>query len=219
MKRFIATFIIIFFSCNVNADDYFGEYSGRIVAEWLNEGREMRLTEDFGYTDPNGLIWLAPSGSVIDGASIPKFFWSSIGSPFTDKYREASVIHDVACQEKKRTWEVVHLSFYYAMRASGVSQTKAKIMYSAVYHFGPRWGIKKVVGSYPEVKKVEKCDKTFFGKFNCKVEEKIVYHNQTVFIEPPQYSMSEEEFFNLATEIEEAEKSGAGVSLKEIQSR
>jgi hypothetical protein len=31
------------------------------------------------------------------------------------------------------------LTFYNAMRARGVSDTLAKIMYAAVYHFGPRW--------------------------------------------------------------------------------
>jgi hypothetical protein len=29
--------------------------------------------------------------------------------------------------------------FYYAMRAGGVSEARAALMYAAVYKFGPRW--------------------------------------------------------------------------------
>ena len=52
----------------------------------------------------------------------------------------ASVIHDVACDEKKRPWKEVHKVFHYAMLASGVSPDRANLMYNAVYDFGPRWG-------------------------------------------------------------------------------
>jgi uncharacterized protein DUF1353 len=118
----------------------FGKYIGRVVAQWDDSGREMVLTEPFGYLDPEGNKWDAPAGSKIDGASIPKFAWSFIGGPFEGKYRNASVIHDVACDEKQRPWDKVHETFYYAMRASGVDDGLASTMYGAVYYFGPRWG-------------------------------------------------------------------------------
>ncbi len=122
---------------------YFGRYTGSVEAVWL-PGRKMRLLKEIEYTDPNDLVWIAPKGAEIDGASIPKFLWSIIGGPFSDNYRQASVIHDVYCESKIRTWEVTHLAFYYAMRASGVDDTQAKIMYAGVYFFGPRWSIRKV---------------------------------------------------------------------------
>src|SRR5687768_12025993 len=102
----------------------FGDFVGKIVAEWLDNGREMRLLEDFAYIDPAGRRWEAPKGSVIDGASIPRFAWSFIGGPFEGAYRNASVIHDVACVERKLAWQDVHLAFYTAMRAANVSQAK-----------------------------------------------------------------------------------------------
>lgn len=117
----------------------YGNFNGSVVAKWLNDGRAMQLVEPFAYFDPDNLIWLAPSGSVVDGASIPEFAWSLIGGPFEGKYRNASVIHDVACVEKRRSWQSVHKAFYTAMLASGVDKTLAKIMFGAVYHFGPRW--------------------------------------------------------------------------------
>ena len=99
----------------------------------------MRLLEDTHYIGPDGRDWLAPKGSDIDGASIPQAFWCTIGGPFEDSYRDASVFHDVACDQKCARWEDVHYMFYTAMRCSGVSEQKAKVMYAAVYRFGPRW--------------------------------------------------------------------------------
>lgn len=116
----------------------YGSYSGRVQAEWITKG-QMRLLNDFSYTDPEGIKWLASKGSVVNGASIPSSLWGFIGSPFSGEYRDASVIHDVACVERKRSWEMVHKAFYNGMKASGVSSTLAKIMYAAVYNFGPRW--------------------------------------------------------------------------------
>lgn len=117
-----------------------GRFVGKVVTEWLDEdGRKMKLIEPFLYIDPDGSEWNAPVGWVIDGASIPKVAWSVIGGPFEGKYRNASVIHDVACDQKTRPWMDVHRAFYTAMLTGGVDTIKAKIMYAAVYHWGPRW--------------------------------------------------------------------------------
>jgi hypothetical protein len=101
----------------------------------------MKLLNEVRYTDPNGIVWIAPSGWVVDGASIPQVFWSFIGGPFEGKYRYASVLHDVACDQKSRGWTDADLMFYNAMRCSGVPRAKAKTMYLAVYHFGPHWNL------------------------------------------------------------------------------
>lgn len=133
--------IFLLYSFETNSEEYFGKYHGKVQTEWMEEGRQMKLLSDFSFEDPNGLVWTAEKGSLVDGATIPKFLWSIVGSPFAGKYRSASIIHDIACDTKVRTWELVHLAFYYAMRASGVGSLKAKIMYAAVYHFGPRWSM------------------------------------------------------------------------------
>jgi hypothetical protein len=114
--------------------------SGVVEARWLDDGRKMQLTIDYSYTDPEGLSWRAPKDSVVDGASIPRLAWSAIGGPFEGKYRKASVVHDVACDKKDRRWQAVHSMFYKAMICGGVDEVKAKVMYQAVYHCGPRWG-------------------------------------------------------------------------------
>lgn len=116
-----------------------GKYSGPIRTEWEHGNRKMKLLEDVHFVDGNGKDWLAPKDAEIDGASIPKPFWSVIGGPFDDLYRDASVFHDVACDQRRAPWEEVHCMFYQAMRASGVPEQKAKTMYAAVYRFGPHW--------------------------------------------------------------------------------
>jgi hypothetical protein len=80
-----------------------------------------------------------PAGAEIDGASIPKVFWSIVGGPYTGLYRNASVIHDYYCDVRTRPWKEVHRMFYDAMLASGVDKMKAKLMYLAVRFGGPRW--------------------------------------------------------------------------------
>lgn len=118
----------------------FGRFEGRVVASWDGAGREMTLLEPFHYVDQHGARWTAENGSKIDGASIPKAFWSIIGGPFEGRYRNASVVHDIYCDQRTKSWKDVHRMFYEACRCGGVSATKAKLMYYAVYHFGPRWG-------------------------------------------------------------------------------
>ena len=107
----------------------------------LNDGtRRVKLLEELIYIDPRGKRWIAPKGSVVDGASIPKVFQKVIGTPYGGEYTLASVIHDVACMEQKEPWEEVHRAFYDAMLASGVEKHKASIMYLAVYEGATRWG-------------------------------------------------------------------------------
>ena len=117
-----------------------GSYpDGNVKAEWLPDGRTMKLLETFRYIDANGVTWTAPKDAVVDGASIPQEFWTFIGGPFEGKYRNASVCHDVACDERKHSWQDVHHMFYNAMRCSGVEDAEAKTMFWAVWNFGPKW--------------------------------------------------------------------------------
>jgi hypothetical protein len=99
----------------------------------------MELVDKFGFRDETGLDWMVPKGTRVDGASIPQALWSIVGSPFTGKYRDASVIHDYYCDARLRPWRDVHRVFYEAMIVSRVSDARAKVMYAAVYFAGPRW--------------------------------------------------------------------------------
>ena len=116
-----------------------GYYSGAPVTRWEPDGRTMTLLSELRYNDPQGHIWIAPAGSVVDGASIPRSLWSIMGGPFEGKYRNASVLHDVAYEQHNRPWQECDRMFYNAMRCSGVSGVEARTMYYALYKFGRHW--------------------------------------------------------------------------------
>lgn len=120
-----------------------GHFVGSPQTEWLDD-RDMRLLQDFGYVDPYGVFWNAPRGSVINGASIPRLFWTWIGSPFTGRYRNASIIHDVACENQAKSSAEVHKMFFDACLAGGVPEKDARQLYFAVVMYGPRWELKSV---------------------------------------------------------------------------
>lgn len=166
-----------------------GRYIGTVQAQWDDGGRTMTLLQPFEYEDPKGNRWVAPKGSVIDGASIPRFAWSFIGGPFEGLYRNASVIHDVACVQRTKPWNLVHETFYLGMLTSGVDATKAKVMYAAVYHFGPRWVTRNADG-------------TISGASDT----------------PPPQTLSRADFDVLKAEIESRDKRGQDISLREIRS-
>ena len=135
----VVALLCLVFPVNAQEAGPHGLFRGEVVTRWLDEPRRMQLVEDFAYVAPDELVWDAPAGWIIDGASIPRFAWSIVGGPYEGNYRRASVIHDVACDRKERPWKLVHRAFYTAMLAAGVDAMKAKLMYAAVYFGGPRW--------------------------------------------------------------------------------
>ena len=116
-----------------------GHYSGYVEARWENDGRGMTLLSELRYTDPSGAIWIAPAGAQVDGASIPRSLWTLMGGPFEGKYRNASVLHDVAYDQKNRPHDVCDQMFYNAMRCSGVGAVEAGTMYYSLRKFGHHW--------------------------------------------------------------------------------
>lgn len=120
----------------------FGAYEGLPPqAELLDDGRMMRLLSPLAYVSEPGERWPVTAGVVVDGASIPRAFWSLIGGPFEGLYRNASIVHDRYCDLRIRPWKPTHRMFHDAMRCRGVGKAKAKLMYYAVYRFGPRWSL------------------------------------------------------------------------------
>ena|SRR6266446_10472325 len=116
-----------------------GYYTGAPVTRWNPDGRSMTLLNELRYTDPRGEVWIAPAGAVVDGASIPRSLWSFMGGPFEGRYRNASVLHDVAYDQHDRPWQDCDRMFYNAMRCSGVGPVEAKTMYYTLYRFGRHW--------------------------------------------------------------------------------
>lgn len=124
--------------------DVFGKFIGSLKLEALDDGRRMKLLDQYEFLDPDQVSWEVPAGAIVDGASIPRPLWSLIGGPWDQGYRNASVIHDFYCSVRTEEWQSVHLVFYRGMRAKGVAPWKAKVMYGAVYFAGPRWTLMDV---------------------------------------------------------------------------
>jgi hypothetical protein len=134
-------------ACDSSKD--WGNCRTNIQAEFLPDGERIKLLAEASYVDQNGKVWIAPKGWVVDGASIPRAFWTVIGSPLTGKYRYASVFHDVVCDTHSASWEEAARMFYDAMRCCKVEDRTAKIMFAAVYHFGPHWPLPTSGGTPP----------------------------------------------------------------------
>jgi hypothetical protein len=139
MPARLALLWVLLSSPQAVAQNAYGSFPDPLDLRLSSNGRDAKLLAPFAYIDADGKRWEVPAGTTVDGASIPWPLWSIIGSPWTGRYREASVVHDYYCETKKAPWKVVHRRFYTAMLANGVDEIQAKIMYAAVYRFGPRW--------------------------------------------------------------------------------
>src|SRR4051812_41109463 len=103
------------------------------------------LLGDFKYIDRKHVDWTAQKGDHIDGASIPKLFWSwLVGTPEIGPYFDASVIHDSYCYRKQhdlpgkeREWSAILLMFYEGMKCRGTGEFEAQTKYWAVLKGGP----------------------------------------------------------------------------------
>lgn len=119
-----------------------GEWIGKPVqTEWPDELRnKVKTLTELRYIDDDGRLWLAPAGTITDGASIPRPFWITVGHPLQPDTIEAAIIHDVYCQNKSRSYKLVHKVFGQMLKDSpGVGFWKRLRMTFAVKRFGPRW--------------------------------------------------------------------------------
>lgn len=112
-----------------------GEFSGNPKTMWLadrGDDRDMQVIEDFWFLDQSGRRWDVPAGTVINGASIPRTLWSSVGSPYTGNYRRAALVHDAAVGREGVLRADADAMFYFACLAGGCSQLQAKMLYAGV---------------------------------------------------------------------------------------
>ena len=110
-----------------------------LIVKFLLGRREIELLKPFRYYGAPRLI-TAPAGFICDGASIPRWAWTTIGGPFTGKYREAAVIHDWLYRSGLVTRKEADKIFEEAMEILGVSLWRRKVMHRAVrIGAGKKW--------------------------------------------------------------------------------
>lgn len=132
-------------------DNKWGDFSGELKLEKLRSGNSFLLKVPLKFTDRRGVIWQVPTGFVFEGTSIPRPFWSIIGTPFREKYVRALILHEHYSSTMLRDWRETHRMLYEALRASNVNELEAKTFYASVYSFGPRWN-QPDPKSYAEIK-------------------------------------------------------------------
>lgn len=107
------------------------------------------VDESLTFHDPSGIKWVAPKGTLTDGASVPRLALPVTNGQWDPAFLKAAVLHDAYCQSenetrtpkqyRKKPWRDVDKMFYHAMIAGGTPELTAKIMFAAVWLGGPRW--------------------------------------------------------------------------------
>jgi hypothetical protein len=106
-----------------------------LVVQDANGIRNWVLVQPFGYRSSEGDRIHVPRGTVWNGASIPRFFWRVVGSPFVGRHRRPSVIHDCLWERAKKgrcLFSFANWVFWDALRSEGVGPIKAWLMWAAV---------------------------------------------------------------------------------------
>ena len=108
---------------------------GIFRGKWAVEGYGaylVKTTAELVYITTERIINVVEEGFITDGASIPRAFWTFIGSPFTGLYRKPALIHDHFYATQKVTRKYADKLFLDAMKDEGVSWWKRHTMYRAV---------------------------------------------------------------------------------------
>ena len=129
---------------------FFGPYllTNRPVKVAQRKADFYPLARRLGFVDSSNSRWVAPSGTLTDGASIPPIFIAVIGNPRSKEFSNAAALHDAYCgignedlaEYHSRDWREVHRMFHDGLRVGGTDEIRAKIMFAAVWLGGPRWG-------------------------------------------------------------------------------
>lgn len=120
-------------------------FTGRIVTEWVDGSEfvaQMRLVEDFSFSQASGKEWLVPAGSRIDGRSMSPLFVRLSGAPFDGGFRKSAAVYDYATKDMSQPWNEAQRMFFEASIDEGVPPIEAKVMYLLLYTTGPRWAIR-----------------------------------------------------------------------------
>lgn len=82
-----------------------------------------------------------PAGYETDGASIPRWAWSIVGTPGDSQFRIPSLVHDWLCDDaaSQKQWRlraVADAVFWYLLGGFGVSMPLRLLMFTAVFTWG-----------------------------------------------------------------------------------
>jgi len=105
-------------------------FNGTVELRRLNK-REWELLTDITYTNSDISV-TAKAGLITDGASVPKYLWGIVGSPFTGRYTRPALIHDALYASERLLRKDCDNLFLEMMEAENVAWLKRYSMYLAV---------------------------------------------------------------------------------------
>lgn len=125
------------------AQEDFGRFEGDPVGRRFSDGPCVffELGAPFTFHAPAALDWTVPADRVVNGADIPPIFFGLVGRPYDPDVFPASVVHDHYVVTRERTSAETHEAFWLALRAKGVSATRARAMFWAVVFSNPDWDV------------------------------------------------------------------------------
>lgn len=107
----------------------------QIVAHKANGHPIFKLLVGIKFFCPNGYIIYIPAGFLFDGASIPKFAWSIVGTP-GGRYLFAALIHDWLYMSRAFKRKDADKLFLRIMERLEIGCFGRHVMYNAVRAFG-----------------------------------------------------------------------------------
>lgn len=84
------------------------------AGETEKNGKTYRLLEPFCYNGRN-MIHMVATGTLTDGASIPRLLWPILGHPITHTNLKVGVIHDDGYHRQELSRKVCDSIFYYSI--------------------------------------------------------------------------------------------------------
>jgi hypothetical protein len=109
-------------------------YVGNPEYEKANEKGHIQLCQDFCFAVDGKTFWL-PSGYLCDGASIPRPFWSIIGSPFDPEKVPAAFVHDAIYLTHAFNRSDADEILFQLLQQGGCRLRTARTMWAAVRGF------------------------------------------------------------------------------------
>ena len=115
-------------------------YSRNPIIEVFREtekGDIIRLQADMVYTW-NDMVVIVPAGFESDGASVPRFLWSSVSSQIDPRTLAAAIAHDYIYRNHPEGWtrEMADDMFYDICRSDGLCWWSSQKAYWGIRLFG-----------------------------------------------------------------------------------
>jgi len=106
----------------------------KICLEIDPKDNRYKLTHDIVYVYKNKEM-IVPKGMLTDGASIPRIFWTLVGSPYQPRHLKAAIIHDylyLKHEGKRKARKEADDLFYCILREDGVNKVRSWLMWAAL---------------------------------------------------------------------------------------